>query len=48
MLGGSNPLGEKTKRFQEISGKKTLGIPSLLIKQDLRGQIQLSAATKSE
>lgn len=35
-------LGEETKRCQEISGKKTLGIPTLLTKQNLRGQPQLS------
>lgn len=35
-------LGEETKRFQDISGKDSLEIPTLLAKQDLRGRILLS------
>ena len=32
-------LGGETKRFQDISGKGSFEIPTLLTKQDLRGQI---------
>lgn len=52
--GGTNPCGspgnwgqhrgreEETKRFQDVSGKYSLEIPTSVTKQDLRGRILLS------